>query len=86
MNNNADHDVHMRGRKHVEVTGVSSVESFDTNEFSLVTNGGPLRIQGSNLHMKHLDLESGVVMIEGTVANMTYVTAGKKKSLRRLLR
>lgn len=86
--NQMDHDITVKGRKLIEVTGVSSVESFDVTVFSLVTSGGPLLIQGANLHMKHLDLQSGVVMIEGTVNSMTYVTenAKKKRLVGRLMR
>ncbi len=75
------HDLSIKGRKVVEVTGVSSVESFDVTAFSLVTSGGPLTIHGSGLHMKHLDLQTGVVIIEGTVASVAYVNEQKKKPL-----
>jgi sporulation protein YabP len=88
MTSAEQHDINMKGRKFVEVTGVSSVESFDVTEFSLITSGGPLRIEGTNLHMKHLDLEQGVVVIEGTLSSMAYVseTAKKKKFTRKLFR
>ncbi len=72
------HEVHLRGRKQIEVTGVSSVERFDVTEFSLVTSGGPLSIKGSNLHMKHLDLEAGVAHIEGTFVSIAYISEHKK--------
>ncbi|MCL6599336.1 sporulation protein YabP [Alicyclobacillus macrosporangiidus] len=82
------HDISIKGRKWVQVTGVSSVESFDAHAFSLVTSAGPLTIQGTNLHMKHLDLDQGVVEIEGTVSNLTYVSeqAQKKRVVGRLFR
>ncbi|WP_026962272.1 sporulation protein YabP [Alicyclobacillus herbarius] len=82
------HDITIKGRKFIEVKGVSSVESVDVNEFMLTTTGGPLHIQGSNLHMKHLDLEAGVVLIEGTLTSLAYVPEkGKKKmSVSRLFR
>lgn len=83
------HDISIYNRKKVEVTGVSSVESFDVNEFSLITSGGPLAIQGTNLHMKHLDLQEGVVVIEGTISRMDYTleSKSKKKSfVKRILR
>ncbi len=88
MANLDGHDVHLRGRKQIEVTGVSSVESFDVTEFSLVTSGGPLSIKGTNLHMKHLDLDAGLVMIEGTVVSMDYVAEHQKnkKFTRRIFR
>lgn len=69
----------MKGRKSIKVTGVSGVESFDVHEFSLLTSAGPLHIQGTNLHMKHLDLEAGVVVIEGTLTNLSYVAESDKK-------
>jgi sporulation protein YabP len=55
------------------------VESFDTSAFSLITCAGPLTIQGSNLHMKHLDLQTGVVVIEGTVTSLSYTVPKDKK-------
>jgi len=74
-----EHNISVKGRKVVEVTGVASVESFDVQEFSLVTSAGPLKIQGTNLHMKHLDLQAGVVLIEGTLTSLVYVVDGAKK-------
>ncbi|WP_245628994.1 MULTISPECIES: YabP/YqfC family sporulation protein [Alicyclobacillus] len=75
------HDITIKGRKFIEVTGVSSVESVDVTEFLLTTSGGPLHIQGSNLHMKHLDLEAGLVLIEGTLQGLAYVPEKGKKKL-----
>lgn len=82
------HDLSVRGRKWLEVTGVSSVESCDVGEIVLTTQGGPLQIMGSNLHMKRLDLQNGVVEIEGTVVSMTYVADKKRRAglMRRVLR
>ncbi|MBX6352658.1 MAG: sporulation protein YabP [Thermoflavifilum sp.] len=77
-----EHNLTVKGRKWIEVTGVSSVESFDDREFMLTTRGGPLHIQGSGLHIKHLDLEEGVVIIEGTLTGLAYVQEhGKKRRL-----
>jgi sporulation protein YabP len=73
------HDIVIKNKKQIEVTGVASVESFDVSEFSLVTSGGPLSIRGSNLHMKHLDLETGMVIIEGTIGSLTYVSEQSKR-------
>lgn len=83
-----EHDISVKGRKLVEVSGVSSVESFDVHEFTLTTSAGPLQIQGANLHMKHLDLGSGVVVIEGTVDSIAYVSErnNKKRLTGRLFR
>lgn len=68
-----DHDVRMIGRKNLEITGVKQVESFDNEEFLLETTMGFLAIRGTNLKMKNLDVESGVVNIEGKVFDLVYL-------------
>ena len=55
-NNTVDHDVIMRGRKLLDITGVKQVESFDNEEFILETVMGFLSIRGQNLQMKNLDV------------------------------
>jgi sporulation protein YabP len=75
-----NHDVRMIGRKNLEITGVKQVESFDNEEFLLETTMGFLAIRGTNLKMKNLDVESGVVNIEGKVFDLVYLDqqAGEK--------
>ncbi|WP_243388448.1 sporulation protein YabP [Bacillus kexueae] len=61
-----EHDVMMKGRKFLNITGVKQVESFDNEEFLLETVMGPLAIRGENLQMKNLDVEQGIVSIKGS--------------------
>ncbi|MDG4657972.1 sporulation protein YabP [Ectobacillus antri] len=68
-----EHDVVMRGRRLLEITGVKQVESFDSEEFLLETVMGFLTIRGQNLQMKNLDVEKGVVSIKGKVFEMMYI-------------
>lgn len=68
-----EHDVVMRGRKFLEITGVKQVESFDNEEFLLETSMGFLAIKGENLQMKNLDVDSGVVSIKGRIFDLVYV-------------
>ncbi|MDQ0228513.1 sporulation protein YabP [Metabacillus niabensis] len=63
---NLEHDVIMKGRKLIEITGVKQVESFDSEEFLLDTVMGALAIRGQNLQMKNLDVDKGVVSIKGS--------------------
>ncbi|MBM7650294.1 sporulation protein YabP [Bacillus ectoiniformans] len=70
--NNADHDVIMRGRKVLEITGVKQVESFDSEEFLLITVMGVLSVQGQNLQMKNLDVDQGIVSIKGRINQLVY--------------
>ncbi|HWJ78956.1 MAG TPA: sporulation protein YabP [Niallia sp.] len=68
-----EHDVIMRGRKLLDITGVKQVESFDNEEFILETVMGFLSIRGQNLQMKNLDVEKGIVSIKGKVFDLVYV-------------
>lgn len=71
--NAVEHDVIMRGRKLLDITGVKQVESFDNEEFILETVMGFLSIRGQNLQMKNLDVEKGIVSIKGKVFDLVYV-------------
>lgn len=68
-----DHDVIMRGRKVLDITGVKQVESFDNEEFLLETSMGFLAIKGQNLQMKNLDVEKGIVSIKGKIFDLVYL-------------
>ncbi|MFF2450335.1 sporulation protein YabP [Neobacillus sp. NPDC058068] len=68
-----DHDVMMRGRRLLDITGVKQVESFDNEEFLLETVMGFLAIKGQNLQMKNLDVEKGIVSIKGKIFDLEYL-------------
>ncbi|MFC4620373.1 sporulation protein YabP [Camelliibacillus cellulosilyticus] len=68
-----NHDIVMKGRKKVEITGVKHVESFDHEEFLLETVMGFLAIKGNHLKMKNLSVDQGVVVIEGKIFEMSYL-------------
>lgn len=77
-------EIKMLNRKVMEISGVLNVESFDSEEFLLETECGFLTIKGNQLHMKNLNLEQGLVAIEGMVDEMVYLDSsaqGKSKSL-----
>ncbi|KOO42336.1 sporulation protein YabP [Priestia koreensis] len=67
------HDISMKGRRLVDITGVKQVESFDNEEFLLETVMGFLSIRGQNLQMKNLDVEKGIVSIKGKVFDIVYL-------------
>ncbi|MEK0317715.1 sporulation protein YabP [Cohnella sp. 56] len=74
-------DVRLQSRKIMDITGVSQVESFDSEEFLLDTVCGALAVRGHNLHMKNLSLEQGLVTIEGSIDAFIYLDGkGSSKS------
>lgn len=75
-----EHDVIMRGRRLLDITGVKQVESFDNEEFLLETVMGFLAIRGQNLQMKNLDVEKGVVSIKGRIFDLVYLDDHQEKA------
>lgn len=68
----SDHTVLITNREQVQISGVSSVTSFDDQEIILDTEAGTLTIRGEDLHIKQLDLDSGRFAVEGTVTSLVY--------------
>jgi sporulation protein YabP len=77
-------EIRMLNRKTLDISGVSNVESFDNEEFLLETECGFLAVRGQNLHMKNLNLDQGLVSIEGTIHSLIYLdgnSGSKSKGL-----
>ena len=69
---NQEQRLQMLNRKKIELTGVTEVISFDTQEVGLDTVEGQLRLEGEDLHVKKLVLERGEVEIQGKVRELAY--------------
>ncbi|EGW40006.1 sporulation protein YabP [Desulfosporosinus sp. OT] len=66
------HRLVMENREQIALTGVHKVQSFDPKEIVLETELGILSIKGDQLGIKLLNLEQGLVDIEGHVGAMIY--------------
>lgn len=83
--NHKRQEIKMLNRKLLEITGVLHVESFDSETFLLETECGFLTIAGHDLHMKNLNLEQGIVVIEGKVDSTTYLDTGSAQKSKNFL-
>lgn len=72
-NQNQEHNLIMKDRRVLEITGVKQVESFDNEEFLLETVMGFLSVRGQNLQMKNLDVDRGIVSIKGKIFDLVYL-------------
>lgn len=68
----ARHKLVMEERKHLFLTGIKKVRSFDPKEIILETIKGTLCIKGQELGIKNLNLEQSEVEIEGYVDAVNY--------------
>ena len=75
-------DILIRSRKHIDITGVRDVISFDEREVVMVTNGGDMTVEGEDLKIGVLDTEKGVVSVDGKISAVVYydeAPSGKHK-------
>ncbi len=71
--------INLSQRKKLIITGINKIDSLNDQEFLIDTKLGPLLVTGVNLSMKHLDIESGELWIEGTINSIEYLDKETKK-------
>ena len=80
------HRLMLERQKGGTITGIREVISFDEKEILLNTEEGNLDIKGEALHVKHLDLESGEISLEGRIDSLSYPGRKKDKKEESLLK
>ncbi|MXQ54534.1 sporulation protein YabP [Shimazuella alba] len=80
QDSNKHHELILTNRNELEVSGVTGIESFDSEEFLLSTEYGYLGIRGQELHLKNLDLEQGIVSIRGQFLDISYLDVNHPRS------
>ena len=66
------HHLVMENREQIALTGIQKVQSFDPKEIVLETELGILSIKGDQLGIKTLNLEEGMVDLQGHVSAFIY--------------
>ncbi len=67
-----DHQLSLKKREELRLTGVVNVESFDDQEIIVDTSAGGLIIRGEDLHIGQLNLEAGNLAVHGFVSVLQY--------------
>ena len=75
------HNIEINDRKIIKVNGVEKVKNINTNIFVGKVAGSMLTIQGNNLELTKLDLDSGEIEIVGLFNSLKYSGATQKLSL-----
>lgn len=76
----ATHKVEILQREQVRIQGVVHVESFDDRQVVVETDMGMLTLAGQEFHITSLDLEKGLMVIEGTFAALDYSGLDKSRA------
>lgn len=77
----ADSQVTLNNRKVLNVTGVEKVYETNETKIQLKVAGSILMITGETLNITRLDVEAGVVQVEGTINELKYTNAGEKGNI-----
>lgn len=74
-----NHELKLENRNKLSITGISKIESLNSEEFLIQTSSGLLLVTGENLVMQQLDIDKGNIWIEGNVNSLEYVEKEKEK-------
>lgn len=73
-----DNKLILINRKNLSLTGIEKVVGISDSELLVEVDGVALSIQGSDMEVKKLDVESGVLEIEGLINSMKYFDKKQK--------
>ena len=75
------HSLILENRERMSVSGVIDVERFDEQEAIISTSQGTMLIRGNGLHMEKLSLETGDIILVGSVDSIQYEELRKEGGL-----
>lgn len=75
----------LRDRQHLSLNGVSEVSELDECTVVLISSVGRITVEGETLHMTHLDLERGEVIVDGHISAICFSEAGQPPAARTFL-
>lgn len=67
------HNVIMKDRSEVTISGVTDVDSFDETSVIAYTDFGELTITGTQLHISSLNVDKGELSIDGRITALSYI-------------
>lgn len=79
------HQLTLKGRQHLELQGVQSVESFDEHTMLLITDAGLLEIRGEGMEIRALNVDGGTMTVAGLVHSLQYAQDAAKRRVRGFL-
>ena len=72
INEEIKHDVLIKSRQRMEMTGVCDVSSFDEAEIVVQTGSSGVSIEGENLKIEKFNSENGELILNGSINGMFY--------------
>ena len=72
------HNVILEDRSKLSVSGISDVDSYDEQKIIVFTNMGVLHIEGVDLHISQLSVQTGELLVEGEITALSYTQESSK--------
>lgn len=69
---NTNQNIILENRKSLVISGITDVDSFDERAVCLYTSLGELTIQGKELHIDSMSVETGDMTITGDIWAVVY--------------
>lgn len=73
-----NHNIILENRKSLSISGVTDVDSFDEKTIRLYTELGELTLQGRDLHIDSMSVETGNMTVSGDIWSMVYGDKDRK--------
>ena len=73
-----NHLLSVENRRQLMASGVLDVDRFDEKAVVVLTNMGVLTVEGEDLHINRLNVESGEIAIEGEIDRLQYADLKEK--------
>lgn len=67
------HNIYIKNRNNINITGITKIISFDDEEFIIDTVYGQIEIIGSDLEIIKLDTIEGNITIKGLINSLKYL-------------
>ena len=74
------HSLMIQNRESVEITGINDVASFNEEEVNASCDLGNVLIKGSHLLVEALDLDNGILKVNGRITAVVYSEKTNAKS------
>lgn len=71
----AAHSLSLENRRKMSLNGVTDVSGFNEETILLKTTMGRLAIRGEQLHIGRIDLDLGLLELEGMISELAYSDA-----------
>ena len=73
------HNIKLYDRNLIELSGISRIASFNSEEFNLESIMGDINIKGTGLEIVKLNTEDGNVKIKGKIDSIIYLDLKSRK-------